>query len=383
LQAEVYGNSAEASGGAAGVRRSGEMFDTYFEEIEKLYKENPQSALSRLLPEAGTKIVIFGAGVIGGTVLYFLQQNHRPLFAFCDNFKSGIYAGVPILSPHQLAAVHKDAVVIIAVSSKQNCDAMYEQLIGLGFPNCKIIRNYGNVLMDIESLKRNYIDGYKRAYEFFPDEESKSIILNRIKGYLFGFDMECLPLQDIYFHEDIIELSNNEVFIDAGAFDAAISLDFIRRTNGHFKSIYAFEPDYVNYEKMRDNLAPYSNAKAVFAGLWHENGSISFASGNGQGSRVDSNGSSTVPVIALDEYFRDGLSFPTFIKMDIEGSEKSAILGAREIIRMVRPKLAICVYHKPEDIYELPQIISGINSGYRFALRHYTNGIHDTVLYAV
>ena len=69
--------------------------------------------------------------------------------------------------------------------------------------------------------------------------------------------------------------------------------------------------------------------------------------------------------------------------MDIEGSELKAIIGAREIIKKFHPTLAISVYHKPEDIVEIPQLIMDINPNYKFSLRHYSIGDFDTVLYAI
>jgi hypothetical protein len=69
--------------------------------------------------------------------------------------------------------------------------------------------------------------------------------------------------------------------------------------------------------------------------------------------------------------------------MDIEGAEKEAIIGAKNIIKQNHPKLAICVYHKPEDIYQLPQLIYEIDSSYKFTLQQYEDGVYDTVLYAV
>lgn len=45
---------------------------------------------------------------------------------------------------------------------------------------------------------------------------------------------------------------------------------------------------------------------------------------------------------------------PTFIKMDIEGSEQEALKGCKRILKELKPKLALCVYHKPEDLFEIP-----------------------------
>lgn len=72
----------------------------------------------------------------------------------------------------------------------------------------------------------------------------------------------------------------------------------------------------------------------------------------------------------------------TFIKMDIEGAEKESILGAKEIIKKYKPKLAICVYHKLEDIYMIPKMIKELVPEYKLYLRHHSLGMWETVCYA-
>ena len=74
---------------------------------------------------------------------------------------------------------------------------------------------------------------------------------------------------------------------------------------------------------------------------------------------------------------------PTFIKMDIEGSELRALKGAEQSIHKYRPKLAISIYHRPEDIFTLPDLLLSYHPDYKFYLRHYSLGYFDTVLYAI
>ncbi len=69
--------------------------------------------------------------------------------------------------------------------------------------------------------------------------------------------------------------------------------------------------------------------------------------------------------------------------MDIEGFEKRALIGAKKIITEQEPALGISIYHKREDIWEIPKLILDLNSEYKFFLRHYSLGVIDTVLYAV
>ncbi len=71
------------------------------------------------------------------------------------------------------------------------------------------------------------------------------------------------------------------------------------------------------------------------------------------------------------------------IKMDIEGAELEALKGAKKTIQRDKPKLAICIYHKTEDLWEIPLYIKELVSEYCLYIRHQTFGTGDTVLYAV
>ena len=67
--------------------------------------------------------------------------------------------------------------------------------------------------------------------------------------------------------------------------------------------------------------------------------------------------------------------------MDIEGSESLAIQGAKETILKYHPRLAICVYHKGTDYIEIPKRVLEIRDDYDVFLRHYTEGINETVMF--
>lgn len=73
----------------------------------------------------------------------------------------------------------------------------------------------------------------------------------------------------------------------------------------------------------------------------------------------------------------------SFIKMDIEGAELKALEGAKETILRNAPKLAICIYHKYEDICEIGNYVLKLNPNYKLYIRHYTTCMWETVLYAV
>ncbi|HXX63559.1 MAG TPA: FkbM family methyltransferase, partial [Bacteroidota bacterium] len=71
------------------------------------------------------------------------------------------------------------------------------------------------------------------------------------------------------------------------------------------------------------------------------------------------------------------------IKMDIEGAELPALRGAEATLRRFRPKLAICAYHRPDDLITILPYLQSLDLGYRFTLGHYSIHAEETVLFGV
>lgn len=163
--------------------------------------------------------------------------------------------------------------------------------------------------------------------------------------YAHYFEMR----QNQYFDLPYLLQKKDEVFVDCGAYHGETSEQFIKWCGKKYKHIYCFEPDRNNLEQCCKNLSDNmldEKYTVINKGTWSE-------------ERV------------------------TFIKMDIEGTELELLKGAGRIIREQKPKLAICVYHKKEDIFDIPEYILNLNPKYKLYLRHYTLGEWDTVLYAI
>jgi FkbM family methyltransferase len=168
-----------------------------------------------------------------------------------------------------------------------------------------------------------------------------------------------------------------EVFVDAGCFDFATSLNFIKWCGGKYKKIIAFEPDPIQYPICVENSKNINNAVIYPYGLWNEKATLSFDDTGCITNDLKEN-IVEIKTVKLDDILNGEKA--TFIKMDIEGAELNALKGAKQTILKYRPKLAICVYHKPEDIWEIPAYILSLRNDYKFYLRHYW---YDTVLYAI
>lgn len=96
---------------------------------------------------------------------------------------------------------------------------------------------------------------------------------------------------------------------------------------------------------------------------------------------VENSNGEKIDAVALDDFLKG--KAVTFLKMDIEGAELEALCGAKKLIESQKPRLAVSIYHKREDIWTLPKYILEICPDYKFFLRHYSFGDYDTVLYAI
>jgi len=67
----------------------------------------------------------------------------------------------------------------------------------------------------------------------------------------------------------------------------------------------------------------------------------------------------------------------------VEGAELEALQGAKQTISRNHPRLAICIYHKPEDVMMIPEYILSLHNGYKLYIRHYQISQCETIVYAL
>lgn len=119
------------------------------------------------------------------------------------------------------------------------------------------------------------------------------------------------------------------------------------------------------------------------AGVWKENGTSSYGKMASSDSFSIFNPRETVTAdtVRLDDVLGDRRI--TLLKMDIEGAEKAALEGAEKLIKSQRPKLAVCVYHRIEDLWEIPIMLKNWVPEYSISIRHHAKWwVSETVCYA-
>lgn len=348
----------------------------YAEEAIKTFQERKK------------KIYIFCAGVAGKLIQSNLEHFGISVYRFVDNDAKKIGTevnGIPVISFQELTA--DTAPKIIVVGTVAFHDEIVCQCLDGGISLEEIC--FADFLhYEIKETTRNYflenIDAIINIFDRCVDEESKDLFITNLL-YQFTRDRRhyqgrLAPLFQQYYEPDIIQLGEDEVYFDCGAKDGDTALAFHSLRNGKYKKIIAFEPDRKNFELLKENLAQLTKVENINAGVGETEDVLAFNGNIGGHSSFSSSGELQAQVVPLDRYIKEK---PTLIKMDIEGFELSALKGARQILNQCQPKLAICVYHKPCDIVELPKYILEQNGNYKLFFRLYRNFGHDLVCYCV
>lgn len=232
-----------------------------------------------------------------------------------------------------------------------------------------------------EDFEINY-DKYNQIYHSLEDEESK-IQFERIINFRKNYDINEMAKFDCnevgQYFEDFLNLKlDGEVFVDVGAFDGFTTSQFIKHCP-NYKSVYVFEPGLNNLSKTKLNLQNFNHITYFPYGLFSRDAIFNFST-DGDASKISLVGETEIQVKTLDSLINVPV---TFIKMDIEGAELDAIEGARAMIGKYKPRLAISAYHKADDLWKIPALVKSIRPDYKIYLRHYMEGISETVLFFV
>lgn len=305
--------------------------DKYFDVIESLPHE--WKCVDRDIDNK-EEIIIFGCGRDGRKTNRVLRKSGYAAKYFCDSNISGRKVdGLEVISVDELFEKHSGALVILG-SAKYNTE-MYYELRARGWPKNRMIKpQYGIVRSKTGA----------QYFDFFPCEKK-------------------------------------EVFVDAGGFDGKTTLEFAAWTGENYGKVFILEPltemcDVIERSVKQEGL---DNIVINNCAAWNKEEKLYFYENSG-GSKIVEEEGMVIQGRTIDNIV--GEEQVTYIKMDIEGSELKALQGAKQTILRCKPKLAICIYHKPGDIIVLSSYILELVPEYKLAIRHYCSNMWETVLYA-
>lgn len=237
-------------------------------------------------------------------------------------------------------------------------------------------------IMDFEKDYKNNSQLYNSLYSLLSDEKSK-VIFSKLINFKISFDYEFMQgftnnHEEQYFDKEIIPPLINITFVDGGGYVGDTATQVIKNYPD-FKKIYLIEPISENLRIAKRELGEFKNIEFISCGISDKKRTLYFNEEKSF-STIYGKGTQSVEVDTLDNIIKTKVDY---IKLDIEGAEQDALDGAKSIISEYTPILAICIYHKAEDWYKIPQKVLAINPSYTVYLRHYMEGIFETVMYFI
>jgi len=237
-------------------------------------------------------------------------------------------------------------------------------------------------MVDFADDFANNLDKYKATYNLLADEKSKKIF-EKIINFKLTFDIRFMrgftnDHTGQYFDKDILPDMPNIVFVDGGGYIGDTAMQLVK-LYPNFQKIYLLEPNKKKITIAKKRLKNIANIQFLNIGLCDKKRTCNFYE-NRSFSTIYGAGQTIVCVDTLDNIIKEKVDF---IKLDIEGAEQDAIDGAKKMIQRYTPVIACCIYHKAEDWYKVPQKVLSINQNYKIYMRHYMEGIFETVIYFI
>jgi FkbM family methyltransferase len=380
------------------------LSDNYADALSKLFAPGafPENGfyLDRVFKDK--KIIVYGAGE---SFHYFKEivmrrYGYVPSLMLDRKFgENDSFEGVRARSPlyyEPSEGEKRDGLVVVCLGNQSYVPEVIGSLKKLGFS--RILQ-----LMDIYEVHNPfdlppalaeigfqfYRDRRKRiesCLDILADDMSREVFLKCLTTHMQRIPVAipmCERLEQ--YTPANIELSRGySRFLYCGVSVGEMASVFDRI--GKVEELVCFEPDpnqfarlarYLsdNHERIADRVT------AMPCAVYNRDSLEPFTfSATSFGSRIVTSGNASVQSVAIDHVL-PGFK-PTFISMDIEGAELEALEGAQHTIRANRPDLAVCVYHAPDHLWEIPLYLHALDLGYKFYLRNYTSFVSETVLYS-
>lgn len=238
---------------------------------------------------------------------------------------------------------------------------------------------------------------YAELVSILSDDESK-LILQRTLDFRSGLDIDfsCYQSDHCQYFNDLTlgSLSKDKPirFLDVGAYDGDTLKDLLAKCP--VSDAVLIEPDNLNFQRLVCSLKTMSSNYpglrpcALPVGAGSEYGTFTI-SGSGDAASLhgevpaDNRPTDMVRVLPLDDILPAACF--DIIKVDVEGHDLPALQGMKEIICRSKPALLMSLYHRPQDIIDIPLAAREILEGhdYKFYLRQHLNNTFESVMYAL
>ncbi len=322
------------------------------------------------LRESGKPIVLYGMGNGADKIISVLESKgmaHADVFASDDFVRGQYFHGKKVLRLSEVAEKYEDFNILVSFGSSlpevmgkiKDIAAKYT----LYAPDVPVA---GENLFDAEFFYNNE-EKILRARSLFADERSREVYDELIRYKLDGKITHFEKTDRAGGVFSPVLSGGYEVYCDLGAYTGDTVAEALA-LYPEIKKIIAFEPSPKTFAKLEKNTAECpAEITLVNACAWHENGTATFTDGSGRNSTLAGTGAQggktlsgakikEVATAAPDTYM-DFRGKPLLIKFDVEGAEREAIAGSEKAIANNLTELCVALYHRSEDIFELPLLV--------------------------
>lgn len=261
---------------------------------------------------------------------------------------------------------------------RKNSEVNYQNLINFYnhysyfWGEIDLDRGIFELLYDRVDQLKDHLEDFIWLYGELADYRSKKVLYGILHFWLtFDFEYKRTLKENNfadYWDFDLFSCDENEVVVDIGAYNGDSALSYIENF-GNYKRIYCYEITPESYETMEQRLSDFDDIVLRNVGVGDKNGEQYIADSNLEVSsnRISETYGKPIRIVRLDDDIQEAV---TLIKMDIEGSELSALEGAKGHIQRDKPKLAICTYHNNHHIWEIPRWMKEVNPEYKLYMRY-------------
>lgn len=294
----------------------------------------------------------------------------KGIFASDDFVRGHSFEGYKVMKLSEVEEIEEDFVVVLAFAAgyQSIVDRIHEiaEKHTLYVPDVPVT---GGGLFTYDYCVQN-AEKLQEVYDSLADDFSRKVYANiinfKISGDIKYLDAVTTPKAEIY--RDIIKPHMSETYVDLGAYNGDTIREVLEFTHGRYTGIYAVEPDKKNYKKLMKFVDGMNKVYTYNSAAWCVDTELPFAAKAGRQSAISADSENLISARSVDSIL--GRKAATIIKMDVEGFEREAIWGAAQTIARYSPKLMISLYHRNEDIFELPLLIKMLNPNYKLYIRH-------------
>ena len=325
------------------------------------------------LAASNKTVVLYGMGNGADKILDVCREKGitvSGVFA-SDGFSRGnLFHGMPVMTWSETREKwgRENLCVLLAFGTSR--PEVLENILRIGEEAELLVPDvpaFGDALFD-----RAFFEAHREelaaARALLSDEESRRVFDLVVEYKLTGrLDLLLAARSDeSATWRDLIRPETLTATADLGAYNGDTVRELLAKTST-VKSVVAMEPDARNYKKLSEYASRETRAeiRAVHAGAWSEKTVLTFEKSGNRNASFDQNRSSVlaerpVKLVEIDALPLDAVldgARVDYIKYDVEGSEREAILGSQGTLDRDSPTLLVSLYHRSEDLFALPLLL--------------------------